>query len=155
MVLNVPRWTAARSRRRISWLSGGSPVYATARRITPGYRSMNNPCPQVTSLAALLSLLQLRQSCRWPVAQGVELHALCGERGREVMLNLQTAFQPPGFYQQLLTRRGQLLDVWNGCYLCLNRDRVLSCWRQLPGSAVNDKQHIAQLFSLAGMRLAD
>ncbi|CAO95582.1 HrpV family type III secretion system protein [Erwinia tasmaniensis] len=116
---------------------------------------MNNPCPQVTSLAALLSLLQLRQSCRWQVAQGVELHALCGERGREVMLNLQTTFQPPGFYQQLLTRRAQRLDVYDGCYLCLNRDRVVSCWRQLPESAVNDKLHIAPLFSLAGIFLAD
>lgn len=116
---------------------------------------MNNPCPQVTSLSALLSLLQLRQSCRWQVAQGVELQALCGERGREVMLNLQTAFQPSGLYQQLLTRRAQQLDAWDGCYLCLNRDRVLSCWRLLPESAVSDKQHIAQLFSLAGIRLVD
>lgn len=126
-----------------------------ARRITPGYRLMNSSCPQVTSLPALLSLLQLRQSCRWPVAQGVELQALCGERGREVMLNLQTAFQPPGFYQLLLTRRAQQLDAWDGCYLCLNSDRVLSCWRQLPESAVSDKQHIVQLFSLAGIRLAN
>ncbi|ATZ12624.1 HrpV family type III secretion system protein [Erwinia amylovora] len=116
---------------------------------------MNNPCPQVTSLSALLSLLQLRQSCRWPVQQGVELLALCGERGRELMLNLQPAFQPSGLYQRLLSRRAQQLEIYDGCYLCLNHDRVLSCWRQLPESAMSDKQHIAQLFSLAGIHLAD
>ncbi len=116
---------------------------------------MSNACPQVASLPALLSLLQLRQTCRWPVQQGVELVALCGERGREVLLNLQPTWQPPGLYQRLLCRRAQRPDRYEGCYLCLNAERILSCWRQLDEAASDDKQQIARLFSLAGIELAD
>lgn len=116
---------------------------------------MSNACPQVASLPALLSLLQLRQNCRWLVQPGVELVALCGERGREVLLNLQPTFQPPGLYQRLLCRRAQLPDRYEGCYLCLNAERILCCWRQLDEDSSDDKQQIAQLFRLAGIELSD
>ncbi|EXU75766.1 MULTISPECIES: HrpV family type III secretion system protein [Erwiniaceae] len=115
---------------------------------------MSNSCPQVGSLAALLSLLQLRQNCRWPVQQGVELLVLCGERGREVMLNLQPTHLPSGLFQRLLRRRAQLPERYDGCYLCVNADRNLSCWRQLDDESTDDRQQIAQLFNLAGIELA-
>lgn len=114
---------------------------------------MSDSCPQVASLSALLSLLQLRQNCRWPVQQGVELVALCGARGREVMLNLQPAWQPPGLYQRLLRRRAQLPDRYEGCYLCLSAAPILSCWRRLDDDPAEDKPQIAELFSLAEMDL--
>ncbi|AXF77198.1 type III secretion system protein [Erwinia tracheiphila] len=115
---------------------------------------MNSVCPQVASLPAFLSLLQLRQSCRWPVKPGVELQALCSGRGREVMLNLQTTFQPPGICQQLLYRRGAQHERYDGCFLCMNKDRVLSCWCQVGDDNTEDNASIARLFSLAGIELA-
>ncbi|MCX8957618.1 HrpV family type III secretion system protein [Erwinia psidii] len=115
---------------------------------------MSNSCPQVTSLPAFLSLLQLRQNCRWSLQQGVELQALCSERGREVMLNMQHGFQPPGIYQQLLRRRAQLPERYDGCYLCLNRERILSCWCQLSDDTASDQASIEKLFSLSGIALA-
>lgn len=115
---------------------------------------MNSHCPQVASLPAFLSLLQLRQTCRWPVQKGVELQALIGARGREVMLNLQPAFQPPGLYQRLLRRRVEMPERYDGCYLCLSRERILSCWCQLPDDDTEDKQYIERLFGLAGIERA-
>lgn len=116
---------------------------------------MSNSCPQVGSLSALLSLLQLGQSCRWPVRQGVELLVLCGEHGREAMLNLQPTYQHPGLFQRLLRRRSLFPDRYDGCYLCLNAERSLCCWRQISEGSADDKQQIAPLFSLAGIELTE
>lgn len=114
---------------------------------------MSNSCPQVGSFAALLNLLQRRQSCRWPVQQGVELQVLCGNRGREVILSLQPTWLPPGLFQRVLRRRAQLPERYEGYYLYVNAERGLSCWRQLGENCADDKQQIAQLFDLAGIGL--
>ncbi|AWO77482.1 HrpV family type III secretion system protein [Serratia marcescens] len=112
---------------------------------------MNKACPLVASLAALLHLLQLRQSCRWSVQPGVELLALSGERGRELMLNLQPGCLPPGFYRQILSQRAQQLDSYDGYYLCLDGECRLSVWCRLPEENEDVMPNIGRLFSLAGM----
>ncbi|WHU82417.1 HrpV family type III secretion system protein (plasmid) [Pantoea agglomerans pv. betae] len=114
---------------------------------------MNKSCPRVDSFSALLSLLQLHQSCRWVVQQGTDLVVLCGVHRREAMLNVHPTAQAPGMYQRLLRRRAQQPESYEGCYLCLNSERVLSCWRQLSETDAEDKQQIAQLFDLAGIGL--
>ncbi|MEN0616094.1 HrpV family type III secretion system protein [Klebsiella indica] len=112
---------------------------------------MNKSCPQVTSLEALLHLLQARQRCRWSVQPGVELLALSGERGRELMINLQPDSLPTGFYRHILRKRAQQLDRYDGCYLFLDGARRLSIWCQLPDEHEDDAQQIARLLSLAGI----
>lgn len=116
---------------------------------------MSNSCPQVGSFTALLSLLNLGQSCRWPVLPGGELLVLCGEQGREAMLNLQPTHLPSGLFQRLLRRRSLFPERYDGCYLCLNAERSLCCWRQISEQSADDKQQIAQLFSLAGIDLTE
>lgn len=112
---------------------------------------MNETCPQVNSLSAVLDVLKLQQNCRWTVLQGVELVVLCGTHGRELMLNLYPPFQAPGIFQRLLRRRAQHPDYYDGCYLCLNSENILSCWYQLREEGADDKHQIAQLFQLAGI----
>jgi hypothetical protein len=70
------------------------------------------------------------------------------------MLNVHPTAQSPGLYQRLLRRRAQQPEIYEGCYLCLNSKRVLSCWRQLSETDAEDKQQIAQLFDLADIELA-
>lgn len=115
---------------------------------------MNRTCPRVASLSALLNLLQLHQNCCWVVQQGTDLVVLCGSHKREAMLNVYSTAQAPGLYQRLLRRRAQQPESYEGCYLCLNSERVLSCWRQLSETGAEDKQQIARLFDLAGIEMA-
>lgn len=116
---------------------------------------MSNSCPQVDSLSTLFSLLQAGQSCRWPVMQGAELLVLCSDHGREAMLTLQAAYALPGLFQRLLRRRSLYPERYDGCYLCLNAERDLCCWRQISEESADDKQQIAPLFCLAGIELTE